>query len=79
MVPRFELKLKWSFLFLLISEAMQLRKWARYPWAAMTHLTPSQMDVILNPNKGFRELSDSIARNVSILYYFLEKIYFFSY
>jgi len=51
-----------------LSEAMQLRKWARYPWAAMSHLTPSQMDVILNPNKGFRELSDSIARNITRWY-----------
>jgi hypothetical protein len=51
-----------------LSEELQLRKWARYPWAAMTHLTPSQMDVILNPNKGFRELSDSIARNITRWY-----------
>ena len=44
---------------------MILRRWARYPWAAMTHLTPSKMDVILNPNYGFRERSNAIARNVS--------------
>lgn len=51
-----------------LNEAMNIRKWARYPWAAMSHLTPSQMDVILNPNYGFRELADSIARNVTRWY-----------
>ena len=51
-------------LFTFLADAMHLRKWARYPWAAMTHLTPTKMDVILNPNNGFRELADDIARNV---------------
>ena len=50
-----------------LAEAMHQRRWARYPWAAMSHLTPSKMDVFLNPNEGFRELSHSIARNVSYL------------
>ncbi len=48
------------------TEAMSLRRWARYPWAAMTHLTPTKLGVFLNPTKGVRELADSIARNVSI-------------
>ena len=50
-----------------LAEAMHQRRWARYPWAAMSHLTPTKMDVFLNPNEGFRELSHSIARNVSYL------------
>jgi len=49
-------------------DSMILRRWARYPWAAMTHLTPSKMDVILNPNYGFRERSNAIARNVTQWY-----------
>ena len=53
---------------LMLPDAMRLRKWARYPWAAMTHLTPTQMDVLLNLNKGMRNLSDNIARNVTKWY-----------
>ena len=52
----------------MLSDSMRLRKWARYPWAAMTHLTPTQMDVLLNLNKGMRNLSDNIARNVTKWY-----------
>ena len=48
-------------------EAMNLRKYARYPWAAMSHLTPTKWNVFFRPNSGMRELSDSIARNVSFL------------
>lgn len=59
-----------------LNDGMELRKWARYPWAAMTHLTPTSMDVILNPNYGFRELADSIARNVITWYSF--SVLFFS-
>ena len=52
---------------------MRLRRFARYPWAAMSHLTPNKFDVFFRPNSGMREFSDSIARNVSILIYFHEK------
>ena len=44
---------------------MNLRKYARYPWAAMSHLTPTKWNVFFRPNSGMRELSDSISRNVS--------------
>ena len=55
---------------------MRLRRFARYPWAAMSHLTPNKFDVFFRPNSGMREFSDSIARNVSILIYFHEKKYY---
>lgn len=55
-------------LFQFLSEAMRLRRWARYPWAAMTHLTPSKLDVILSPTSGIREMSDEIAKNVTQWY-----------
>ena len=38
---------------------MNLRKYARYPWAAMSHLTPTKWNVFFRPNSGMRELSDS--------------------
>ena len=50
------------------SESMRLRKYARYPWAAMSHLTPTKLDVFFRPNSGMRELSDSIARNVRFFF-----------
>ena len=51
--------------YFLFVEAMNLRKYARYPWAAMSHLTPTKWNVFFRPNSGMRELSDSISRNVS--------------
>ncbi|CAB4067799.1 unnamed protein product [Lepeophtheirus salmonis] len=41
---------------------------ATYFWAAMTHLTTSPIDIVLNLNGGLRELSDKIARQVNIWY-----------
>merc|ERR1719418_413406 len=62
-----------------LGEAMNLRKYARYPWAAMSHLTPTKWNVFFRPNSGMRELSDSISRNVSfkeIIIEFFFVIYF---
>jgi len=51
-----------------LGEAMNLRKYARYPWAAMSHLTPTKWNVFFRPNSGMRELSDSISRNLTQWY-----------
>jgi hypothetical protein len=51
--------------------SMNFYRYSRHPWAAMTHLTPSELDVFLKPNLGIRNMSDAIARKVipvTILY-----------
>jgi hypothetical protein len=48
-----------------LGQSMNLRRWARYPWAAMTHLTPTKIGIFFSPSDGMREMSDEIARNVS--------------
>lgn len=45
--------------------AMEEKRSATYLWAAMTHLTPSTMDVFFNPRGGIRQINDKIARYVS--------------
>ncbi|TRY72292.1 hypothetical protein TCAL_16176 [Tigriopus californicus] len=45
--------------------SMTRHQTAKYPWAAMTHLTPSALDVIMNPNGGIAQLSDGIARQIN--------------
>ena len=42
--------------------SMELRSEATYLWAAMSHLTPSALDVILNPSGGIRILNNRISR-----------------
>ena len=44
---------------------MNFYRYSRHPWAAMSHLTPSELDVLLKPNFGIRQMSDAIARDVS--------------
>lgn len=44
---------------------MEEKKSATYLWAAMTHLTPSTMDVFFNPRGGIRTINDKISRYVS--------------
>jgi hypothetical protein len=47
-----------------LGDSMRRNRYAKYPWAAMTHLTPTTFDAILSPNGGFAKLSDKIARQV---------------
>ena len=51
-----------------LDEAMENKMTAEYFWVAMTHLTPSTMDVLLNLNGGIRQLNDKIARFVTRWY-----------
>ncbi len=44
--------------------AMRRHDSAKYPWAAMAHLTPTTLDAIMNPTAGIAALSDKIARQV---------------
>ena len=51
-----------------VTGAISFYRSSRHPWASMTHLTPSEIDVFLNPNLGIRSMSDSIARKVKLFY-----------
>jgi hypothetical protein len=46
---------------------MYERSSATYLWAAMTHLTPSALDILVNPGGGIRDLNTKIARNAMFL------------
>lgn len=73
-VKKLEFDSPWFCLFL---GSMTRHQTAKYPWAAMAHLTPSALDVIMNPNGGIAQLSDGIARQVkksSFLFSFTLKI-----
>ncbi|XP_059086784.1 uncharacterized protein LOC131883348 [Tigriopus californicus] len=52
-------------LYRFLNRSMTRHQTAKYPWAAMTHLTPSALDVIMNPNGGIAQLSDGIARQIN--------------
>ena len=49
-------------LFYFLNTTMEERSSASYLWAAMTELTPSAMDILLNPTGGIRNLNDKISR-----------------
>jgi hypothetical protein len=46
---------------------MYERSSATYLWAAMTHLTPSALDILVNPGGGIRDLNTKIARKAIFL------------
>ena len=65
--------------------SMELRSEATYLWAAMSHLTPSALDVILNPSGGMRILNNRISRlfikihlGMLIILAFLRSFFFIS-
>jgi hypothetical protein len=41
---------------------MYERASATYLWAAMTHLTPSALDILISPGGSIRDLNTKIAR-----------------
>ena len=47
---------------------MTAKRSASYLWVAMTHLTPTTMDVWWNPTGGIRKLNDKIAWSVTKWY-----------
>jgi hypothetical protein len=60
---------------------MYERSSATYLWAAMTHLTPSALDILVNPGGGIRDLNTKIARKAIFLSgkyftFFLLKVFF---
>eukprot|EP00092_Neocalanus_flemingeri_P011157 GFUD01012019.1.p1 GENE.GFUD01012019.1~~GFUD01012019.1.p1 ORF type:complete len:456 (-),score=118.95 GFUD01012019.1:61-1428(-) len=52
-------------LFTYLDKTMTGKQSASYLWVAMTHLTPSKMDVFWNLTGGFRQLNDKIAKSVT--------------
>jgi len=57
-----------SRLFRFLNRSMGQKRSATFLWVAMTHLTPSPMDVIWNLSGGIRKLNNDIARGVSKWY-----------
>jgi len=57
-----------SRLFRFLNRMMGQKRSATYLWVAMTHLTPSPMDVIWNLSGGIRKLNNNIARGVTKWY-----------
>jgi len=55
-------------LFRFLNRTMSQRRSATYLWVAMTHLTPSPMDVLWNLTGGIRVLNNDIARGVTKWY-----------
>lgn len=55
-------------LFKYLDETMTAKKSASYFWVAMTHLTPTTMDVLWNLTGGIRKLNDKIAWSVTKWY-----------
>ena len=49
-------------LFRYLNETMNTKQSATYMWVAMTHLTPSALDVVWNLAGGLREMNDKISK-----------------
>ena len=49
-------------LFRYLNNTMNTKQSATYMWVAMTHLTPSAMDVLWNLSGGLRQMNDKIAK-----------------
>ena len=49
-------------LFRYLNQTMQSKQSATYLWVAMTHLTPSAMDVVWNLASGLRHMNDKISK-----------------
>ena len=49
-------------LFRYLNNTMNNKQSATYMWVAMTHLTPSTMDVLWNLSGGLRQMNDKIAK-----------------
>ena len=49
-------------LFRYLNETMNSKQGATYMWVAMTHLTPSAMDVVWDLAGGLRKMNDKIAK-----------------
>jgi len=55
-------------LFRYLNETMNTKQSATYMWVAMTHLTPSALDVVWNLAGGLREMNDKISKKITRWY-----------